>query len=677
MKDFEKMIALVFVTLLATVRSDAQDTIFILPKERFDNCMLPSGWIASSSTGNGVVQAVSEIGNVQQPYYSSPCALAMGKSTDAGGSNTNTLDIPIPLGQFVGKTVELVFWILDYYEINDLTDGIYFSNDGGISWVKVYQFNPHHWVDNTWGQLPPIPVSKLASDNGLDLTDQFMIRFQQVGVADFNTSNQEDGFLIDDIMVYSPPVVYASLPFFDDFENNGSMHPAWKSVDGRLCGGTWATNRESVPDGICGVVDNVGIVVAPACSGAYALALGKRYDNNLVVGANAMDLHLNLAGKKCVRLSFQIRDYYESFNDDEAIWFSDDGGISFTKVYTFYVDDWNDNVCGQLPPLDVDKLASDNGLTLTDKFVIRFQQVCYNDFNTSGSEDGLLIDNVRVEAGCPEYAVLPMCDGFETGVLANYWRWVDAHIGSTIGASIPVTTAGFVMPVQSIGDVTAPAYEQFWALAMGQLHDGVSASANAIDLHINAGGGCPTILEFWFYDYFENANPEDGIWVSTNGGLNFKKIYSFDLTPSSYTKITLDLVALAAQQGLTLSDSTIVRFQQYCLGDFQTTGSEDGIILDNVCVTGCSTTATFSLGSSEQVTLFPNPTGDMLQIKMPEEIAFVRASITTADGKMLHEAEYRPVGGQFGIPVQQLSNGIYLVRLEYDNRVVTKRFVKQ
>lgn len=663
--------------ILLTIRIFGQDTTIIIQDgfETGNGNFLPH-WTPASTTSNGLIQVVKNIGSITQAPCSSEYVAALGKSADGGGSNTNYLDLAVPLGQFAGKVVELSFRVFDYYEINNPEDGIYFSDNGGATFKQVYQFNPHHWLDNTCGQLPPIPVSKLVTLYDLDLNDQFVIRFQQVGTADFNLSGDEDGILIDDVFLYSPPEVFAIPPFFDNFDT-GMMHPAWKQVDGRLCGGTWTTNRASVPDGICGIVDNVGIVTDPAYSGFYALAMGKRYDNTNVVGANAMDLHLNLSGQQCVRLSFQILDFYESFNADEGIWFSDNGGMSFKQVYTFYADDWNDNLYGQLPPLDVVHLATENGLSLTDKFVIRFQQVSYNDFNTSGDEDGFLIDDVRVEAGCPEYATLPFCDGFETGLLSSYWRWVDPHIGNTVGASIPVTTAGFVMPVQNIGDVTDPAHEGFWALAMGQLYDGVSASANAIDLHINAGGGCPTSLVFWLYDYFENPNAEDGIWLSTNGGLNFKKIYSFDLTPDGYTPITLDLVALAVQQGLTLSDNTVIRFQQYCLGDFQTAGSEDGILLDNVCVNGCSTTAAFSPGSSESVSVFPNPASDMLQIGMPEGIASVQASIATADGRVLHQAEYRPAGGQFIVPVRHLPDGIYSVRLEYGNGVVVKRFVKR
>jgi hypothetical protein len=68
-------------------------------------------------------------------------------------------------------------------------------------------------------------------------------------------------------------------------------------------------------------------------------------------------------------------------------------------------------------------MAEELGVELTDDFMIRFQQAGFGDFNTSGGEDGIYLDNILIEERSVVHAQLPFTEGFEAGSLNNAWAW--------------------------------------------------------------------------------------------------------------------------------------------------------------------------------------------------------------------------------------------------------------
>ena len=314
--------------------------------------------------------------------YDGVRALALGRYND-GEFTTSAADLHVDLSD--QTDVELSFWIRDFADETDAFDGIFFSDDGGDTFVRVFSFDPSGWADG-WGRYPPLDLDNLASIYGLALTDRFVIRFQQYGQGDFNTASYEDGLFIDNVVVRpAPAVTYSSLPFSDDFETT-ALGAAW----------TWAFPDDTGADGTVrpggrvGIVSSVQDVVNAGRSGTRALALGRLRDRSWTT--NAADLHLNLAGETDVELSFWVRDFYDETEAFDGIFFSDDGGATFIRVFSFETSLWKDDAWGQFPPIDVDELAAQYGLNLTSQFIIRFQQYGYGDFNLTSWEDGLLID---------------------------------------------------------------------------------------------------------------------------------------------------------------------------------------------------------------------------------------------------------------------------------------------
>jgi hypothetical protein len=109
------------------------------------------------------------------------------------------------------------------------------------------------------------------------------------------------------------------------------------------------------------------------------------------VVTNYADLHLNLFNGKEVKLEFWMKDYDEEYNSEDGIWFSDNGGATFKKVYDLIGTNYTNNVWYK-HTLDVSSLASLNNLNLTKNFVIRFAQTD----DMAIPSDGLAFDDVSV-----------------------------------------------------------------------------------------------------------------------------------------------------------------------------------------------------------------------------------------------------------------------------------------
>ncbi len=597
-KLYKQVLLLALVLLSAALR--AQTIIF---QDGFEDGSFKAEWTARPGASGGVVQVQSTYQNFTKTANTGFYAAVMGRSSD-GALTTNQLDLKLDLS--TRTQVEMTFNILDYNDETHPQDGIYFSNDGGATFKKVYNFLPELWNAN-YGQLPALDIDKLAADASLTLTDKFIIRFQQYDDADFDGSYDEDGFLIDDVSVYVPVLTYATLPFTDGFEA-ATFGNSWKRADAFRKGNT-GTEASNLPDATVEVASAYQNFTKTSATGFNAVVMGRRSDGNLAT--NALDLHLNLAGQTQVEMTFNILDYNDETHPQDGIYFSNDGGATFKKVYNFLPELWNNNY-GQPPALDIDKLAADASLTLTDKFIIRFQQYDDADFDGSYDEDGFLLDDVSVYVPTLTYATLPFTDGFEAATLGSSWKRADAfRLGSTASEN-EVLPEGWVAlsitPRAGLG-----------AIHLGKLYDG-GYNVNALDLYVNLATASLLELKFWLRDNNDETQPKDGIYLSTNEGATFTKVYDF--TPETYTDnayqfFNLNLKQLAEAKGITaFSEKSIIRFQQYDDSDFNGSYGADGIWLDDIQLnaseinikqgtTSIATAGTYAFGSQGLVSSDP------------------------------------------------------------------------
>ena len=532
----------------------------------------------------------------------------MGKRCDQPGTFvTNALDLHLDLeGE---DQIALDFDIRKFGEETHLQDGIYFSSDGGCTFIQVLQFRAGSWCGN-FGRFPTIDVDFLAAANNIAFTSTFVIRFQQHDDADFNTSNDEDGLYLDNVKVYDPEIVYTKLPFFDDFETGALNNSwAWAFADST----TFPLQNTSSPS------SNIGLGAQSGKDNTFGLFMGKRCDQGSTFVTNALDLHLDLAGEEQVALEFDIRSFGEESHIQDGLFFSSDG-VTFKQVLQFEAGDWCGGF-GKYPPIDVDFLAASYNIPLTSTFVIRFQQHDNADFNTSNDEDGFFLDNIHVYDPNILYAELPFFDDFETGSLNNSWAW-------STGDSTDFPLQFTVSPSLSFGLGFQSGIDQSFGAFLGKRCDQNVFNTASLDLHLNLFEGENLKLSFYLRDRWDETQIHDGIYYGV--GKSFQKIYDFDFANQAnniWVKFELDLSAIFEEKGITPSHESIIRFQQHDNADFNTSNDEDGFYLDSILVEG-NTSVVSSLENEiiPSLRLFPNPNSGLFIIQASALIQNIRVS---------------------------------------------------
>lgn len=178
----------------ATDQSNANFTITVpsggyasLPYTTSFNATFDSFW-TTAVTANGRVQLLTT-----NTPHSGTHHMLMDDATSGGFSQTEAR-----LGlNLAGQTqVALSFWWKDFGDETHTQDGVYFSNNGGASYVKVYNLNGGSFSNNVW-RLQSLDLDALAATAGLSLTSTFVVKIQQYDDYPIAT----DGFAIDDISV--------------------------------------------------------------------------------------------------------------------------------------------------------------------------------------------------------------------------------------------------------------------------------------------------------------------------------------------------------------------------------------------------------------------------------------------------------------------------------------------
>ncbi len=146
-----------------------------------------------------------------------------------------------------------------------------------------------------------------------------------------------------------------------------------------------------------------------------------------------------------------------------------------------------------------------------------------------------------------DYATLPYSTGFETGSLDQYWSTVSTVDGRVRVLSTNTPHSGSYH--LTMDDPTSGGYAQ-----------------NEAWLHLDLSGETEVDLGFWWKEFGDETHSQDGIYFSDNDGASFVKILDLNgssTTNQTWTAFSLDLDALAAAGGLSLTSTFVVKFQQY------------------------------------------------------------------------------------------------------------------
>ena len=166
------------------------------------------------------------------------------------------------------------------------------------------------------------------------------------------------------------PAVYATLPYSTGFES-GSLDQHWNTQSSNGFGRIQVSSANGPQ------------------AGSFHLTMDSNTNSNFV--QNESWLHLDLSGETQVELSFQWKEFGDETHTQDGVFFSDNGGASFVKVQDLNGQSFTNNTW-QSFTLDLDQLASANGLSLSGTFVVKFQQ--YDNFGIT--TDGHAYDEISV-----------------------------------------------------------------------------------------------------------------------------------------------------------------------------------------------------------------------------------------------------------------------------------------
>ena len=182
------------------------------------------------------------------------------------------------------------------------------------------------------------------------------------------------------------------------------------------------------------------------------------------------------------------------------------------------------------------------------------------------------------------YSPAPFSDGFETGSLGPSWTTFSSL---AVGGNTVIQTGTLTWSAQ-----TAYSHTGNYFLGM-HYPTGGAYNLNQSNLHLDLSGGANLRFGFWWSEWNDESEIEDGVFISDDGGATFVKV--LDLPGTSYadlvyTHFDMSLDSINTVHGLSFTNAYVIRFQQY--DNYYLAGGNDGFLIDDVEVyTACSNTS--------------------------------------------------------------------------------------
>ncbi len=324
----------------------------------FESGTLVQGWSAITSTQGRV-----RVSDAHGPYSGTYHVLLDDMVEDSTYS-TATLLLTIDLaGQ---PNVGLDFWWRSFGDENHPHDGVFISDDDGVSWSQVFSFNdgPDEY------ERVSVDLDEQTAAAGLTLNDHFQLKFQFYD----NNPIAGDGYAIDEVSV-APQI--AAFPFYDGFES-GTLVQGW-SVFTTTQGRVRVSNAHE------------------PYSGTYHVLLDDVVEDSTYSTATLI-LTIDLVDQSDVNLDFWWRGFGDENHPQDGVFISDDDGASWSQVLSFNngPDEYEQKV------IALSAAASAAGRVFNDHFQIKFQ--FYDNYAIPG--DGYAIDQVHIRG--PHELYLPL-----------------------------------------------------------------------------------------------------------------------------------------------------------------------------------------------------------------------------------------------------------------------------
>lgn len=188
-----------------------------------------------------------------------------------------------------------------------------------------------------------------------------------------------------------------------------------------------------------------------------------------------------------------------------------------------------------------------------------------DEVNSAGTTTGNVWSFTTNDGSVLEYASLPYSTGFENGSIDEFWV---LETENSYGR-LQVTSSNSPRDNYHLtSDVTTNG----------------NYSTNEAWLKVDLSGYEQVDLSFYWKEFGDEDNAEDGVFISDNAGATFTNIYSLTGGSSTYQQISIDLDEAASASGLSLTGNFVIKFQQRDNYSIAT----DGFAFDDISVTAGS-----------------------------------------------------------------------------------------
>jgi len=255
--------------------------------------------------------------------------------------------------------------------------GLYLSDDGGISFIRIDEF-----TSSSEYLYYSYDLAEVIQNNGLEYTSTMVLLFQEYQSS--GTTSVYDNLIIDNSHI-------ALTPFYDGF-SQFALKPHWTT--------------HKVGSG-AGVI-NTTWLHSPKTGALHLFMNGSDFVGNY--DRNEAQLHIDVTASSNLQLSFAWKSLNNPNSLGTGVYLSDDNGISFVKVYDLNTN-WHNYYYDV--ELNLTELMEQHGLCPTRNFIIKFQQ-----FKPIGvaSGNGITFDNIRVEE-LANKQLAPLVQQLETDIL--------------------------------------------------------------------------------------------------------------------------------------------------------------------------------------------------------------------------------------------------------------------
>ncbi|NOZ47086.1 MAG: PKD domain-containing protein [Chlorobi bacterium] len=375
-------------------------------------------------------------------------------------------------------------------------------------------------------------------------------------------------------------------------------------------------------------------------SGSYHLTMDVTTNGNYCT--NEAWMGLNLTGTTQVNMSFWWKDFSDETHSSDGVYFSDNGGTSFVKVFDLNGGSYTNNSWSEFT-LDVDQLAASNGLSLSGTFVVKFQQ--YD--NYSIATDGMAFDDISVSEGSTGGGTTDPPTGYcaSQGNNSSY-EWIDLVQLGSINNSTGNDGGYADYTSQSTNIVTGTQYT----------------------IYFSTGFSSSSYTEYWkvFIDYNRDGDFNDtGEEIVTGSSSSSGTLSSSFTVPSGaslgYTRMRVSMKYNSAPTAC--ETFTYGEVEDYLVN----IGNTAFGVLANSDIPGQK--LGFELNDSYKV--YPNPATSIANIIVPKGVNNVSIDVLDITGSLVHHID----NSNGRIDVSNYLPGLYSLIINDGNKIEIRKLI--